>query len=115
MAAKREIGAGPPTPADRPDGGVKMTPAERLAAGKRPADRRRHAPRRKVWECLVGDVRVALRLTLKDVAAATGLSVACLWEVEQGSDPQLTTARRLAAFFGKTVEEVWPEPAGGGA
>ena len=53
--------------------------------------------------------REALRLSLHVVAKALGMSVSGLHAIDTGSDPQLTTARRIAAFFGTTIEELWPE------
>jgi len=99
-----------------------MTPAEKLAS-KKP---RQRAPRnlmpykRVVWICNVREIRDHLNLSLTDVAIAVGLSVTCLSQVERGGDLVLTTARRLAEFFGRTTDELWPakrkplrKPAGG--
>lgn len=90
-----------------------MTPAEHLASTKtRQRPRRnecvkmRHAP---VWSCRVREVRERLNLSLADVAKAVGLSVTGLFQVEHGGDPMLSTASKLAAFFGKRVEFLWPE------
>lgn len=87
-----------------------MTPAERLAA-KKP---RHRAPRNKVvrrltWVCELRAKREELRLTLRDVADALKMSPACLHQIEHGGDPMLTTARKLAAFFGTTTDELWPK------
>jgi DNA-binding XRE family transcriptional regulator len=84
----------------------KLSPAERLAA-KRP---RRRAPRngktvrKLVWLCNLRDRRERLRLTLDAVAEAVKLSKTALWHLEQGTDPLLTTARKLAAFYGTTTD-----------
>ncbi len=92
----------------------KLTPAEELAARKPP----RKAPGSKrlaqpiVWRCRVREFRESLRLSMRDVAQAIDLSPTGLFQIEHGTDPQLTTARRLAAFFGRSVEELWPGLAG---
>lgn len=89
------------------------SPAERLAAKKswRRPPRNRVEPRRRSWVCQVRAVREGLRISLRDVAAACSLSVTALWQIEMGGDPMLTTARKLAKFFGKTTDELWPRPA----
>lgn len=84
-----------------------MTPAEKIAASKPPRNGRVIRPR--VWDCKLKDARKALRLTLKDVSEATGINPGTVHLIEHGTDLHLTTARTLAAFFGKTVEALWPE------
>lgn len=89
-----------------------MTPAEKLSAAKpwRREPRNTTAPARKaVWpKCRCRAKREALRLSLRDVATAIGLSVTALHQIEHGTDPMLTTATKLARFFGSAVEELWP-------
>lgn len=87
-----------------------MTPAEKLAASKPPRRTKPAKPRygrAYPWDCRCRQARQSHRLSLRDVATAVKLSIAGLCEIERGSDPQLTTARRLAAFYGRTVEELW--------
>lgn len=86
-----------------------MTPAEELSRNKpwRRPGRNNVPQRRKVWDCRVRACRELLRLSLRDVAMATSLSIAALWQVEMGGDVMLTTATKLAIFFGKTVAELW--------
>lgn len=62
-----------------------------------------------IWRCQLYEKRIALNLTLRDVEKGCGVSNAVLSTVERGTDPQLTTACRIAAFFGCSVEEMWPE------
>lgn len=92
---------------------AKLSPAEKLSRDKpyRRSPSGKGEPREAVWICCCRERREALRLSLRDVAAAVGLSVTGYWQIERGSDPQLTTARRLAAFFGATVEQLWPKEA----
>ena len=99
-----------------------MTPAEKLAS-KKPRQRapRNHVPtRRVVWSCQIRELREALRMSIRDTAQAVGMSVSALWQIEMGGDLVLTTARKLAEFFGRTTDELWPakrkprrKPAGG--
>lgn len=87
-----------------------LTPAEKLAAKKpwRRPPRNGTPPRRVVWDCKVRTLREALRISLRDVAKGCGLSVTALWQIEMGSDPMLTTAAKLAEFFGRPVADLWP-------
>ena len=85
-----------------------MTPAEKLSKSK---------PRRKLgtkpyerkapWNCGITSLRHALRISLDDVATAVGISKTALWQIEHGTDPMLTTAAKLATFFGRSIEEIW--------
>lgn len=86
-----------------------MTPAEKLAA-KVKAERKprnRKPVRQKVWNSNLRAYRERLELSLDQVAAAVGLSKTALWQLENGTDPMLTTARRLADFFGVDVWGLW--------
>lgn len=90
-----------------------MTPAEKLASS-RP---RKRAPRnlkpykRKVsWRCHCREVRMGLRLSFDEVVKALKLSRTAYWQIEKGGDPMLTTALRIAAFYGKPVTDLWSKP-----
>lgn len=86
------------------------TPAEALAASKRPRRKPRHASPSKrppAWTCSLRARREDLGLSMRDVATAVGLSISALFFLEHGTDPQLTTARRLAEFFGTTTDDLW--------
>lgn len=88
-----------------------MTPAEKLAS-RRPARKRgqRARPRNRTWPgCRLRELRESLGLSYREVSGAVGLSIAGLYEVEMGADTLLSTARRLAAFYGESVEELWGE------
>jgi len=86
-----------------------MTPAERVAKAKmnhrEPSNAK--SVRNVVWVCRLREKRRALRLSLDDVAEAVGVSKTALHQIEHGTDPMLTTARRLAGFFGCAVEDLW--------
>lgn len=81
-----------------------MSPAEELAASK-PLKKSKPA----VWRCTIVERRKKLGLTIRDIGKAVGITDAAVSVIERGQDPMLTTARKLAAFFGVTVEELWPE------
>lgn len=88
-----------------------MTPAEELAKRKRrqrpPRNKSNQTTRVVSWDCRLPAMRDELNLSLRDVAGAVGMSVAALHQIEHGTDPMLTTARKLAEFFGATVEQIW--------
>jgi len=89
-----------------------LSQAEQLAKTKRHRKPRRigqqKTARRVHWVCRIRDVRESLGLSIRDVAEACGFSVAGLWEIEHGTDPMLTSAMRLAEFYGKNFSELWP-------
>lgn len=66
--------------------------------------------RKIVWKCAVANLRQARGLTVRAVAKGTGLTISAISVIERGSDPQLTTAHKLADFFGVRLEQLWPEP-----
>lgn len=88
-----------------------MTPAERVAKRKKPSPRAPWGTKEFVgkWQCGLRACRQSLGLTLADVSAAVGLSIAGLQRIEVGIDPILSNARKLADFYGKSVEELWTE------
>lgn len=84
-----------------------QSPAEKLSGSKGPK-----IPRGRFFtahECRCREVRHELGLTIRDVAAATGISNPCICDVERGSETTLGTARKLAKFYGKSVDWLWPE------
>jgi len=87
-----------------------MTPAEKVAS-KKPLRKRKltgNASRPRKWVCKLREKREALGLSMRDVSENTSYTVSTLFEIENGTDPQLTTAMKLAEFFGCTVNELWP-------
>ena len=85
------------------------TPAEKASARKAKKRKGLRTTRKfGVLECQLSELRGALGLSMRDVAAGTGLSDACICDAEHGSEICLTTARRIAAFFGTTVDTIWP-------
>lgn len=82
-----------------------MTPAEQMASTKKPRGKRVYTSHEK---CVVGYYRKLLGLTVRDVATGTGLSNAFICQVEHGCEVSLTNARKLATFFGKGIDELWP-------
>jgi len=93
-----------------------MTPAERFAKHKPMLRGKRNgpptSPRRVFWVCTIRELRESLRISLRDVARACKMGVPTLWMIEMGGDVRMTTARKLADFFGRTVEELWPKRKG---
>lgn len=87
-----------------------MTPAEQLAANRPERKQREQAEAEAaVWRCALRAKRVELRLSMDEVAKAVSMSKAGLWGIEKGSDPMLTTAAKIARFFGCSIESLWPE------
>lgn len=86
------------------------SPAEQLAAKKprKRAPRNTSAPRKKVWVCRVRFWRDVANLSLREVATAVGISPTTLHQIEHGTDPQLTTARKLSKFFDLPTDTLWP-------
>lgn len=85
-----------------------MTPAEKLAKQKVKAT---PAAVRRVWDCQLRELRTALNLTQRDVAAAVGLSGAGYHQIETcGNDVCLSTCVKLSEFFGKPITEIWTKP-----
>lgn len=53
-------------------------------------------------------VRMKRGLTLKELAAASGVPVSTLADIEQGAEPRVYTAILLARALGVKVEQLWP-------
>lgn len=62
-----------------------------------------------VLVCRLRQMREQFGLTLDDVASAVGMSKTGYWEAESGRDVRLTTAFKLATFYGVTVHDLWQE------
>jgi DNA-binding XRE family transcriptional regulator len=87
-----------------------MTPAETLASKKvrKPRNGCVNPQRKRVWNCRIRELRNKLGLSIHEVAKEISMTVAGLSEIERGANPQLSTARTLAEFYGKTTDELWP-------
>ncbi len=83
-----------------------MTPAEELAVtrAKSPRTWQRRVER---FVCRVREVREGLNLSRAAVGGELGFTAAFLTNVERGVGINLTTALKIAAFFGRPVEELW--------
>lgn len=86
-----------------------QTPAEKLSVNKGPARKARAAANGWSLICRCREIRNDLGLTIRDVAAATGISNPCICDVERGAETTISTARKLAKFYGKTIDWLWPE------
>lgn len=91
------------------------TPAEKLAAKKRKAKPkaawgdRRKARRPVIFpQTVLKKVREELGLTQRDVSTGSGINNATVCDAELGFEVTLSTALKLAAFFGKSIESLWP-------
>ena len=84
-----------------------MAPAKQLAATKPDVIKKADCTRKLPWQPQLKQLRETLKLSLDEVAEAVQLSKSALWELEQGGDPLLSTAARLAEFFGKPIAEIW--------
>jgi len=88
---------------------TKHTPAEILAAARVSKMRRRVAPLdAPTWNCAARQIRESLELTASAVAKAIGVSPSTLSAIERGADPMLSTARKLADFYGRSIDSLWP-------
>lgn len=83
-----------------------MTPAEKVAAKKKPRRTPEKRPAGPLKNSL-RDRRQKLRLSLRDVVDATGVCLTSVCYAERGADLMLSTAVRLAKFYGSTVDEIW--------
>lgn len=88
-----------------------MSPAEKVAASKPPKPKSKGSPRGAIptWVSRLRETRSALGLTMAEAAAGVELSIGGLCFLEYGADPHLTTALRIAEFYGKSIKELWPE------
>lgn len=66
---------------------------------------RRNAGKEK---CNIRPFRELLALSIRDVAIPCGLSPAGVYRIENGGAVTLKTARKIAKFFGKPIDEIWP-------
>ena len=86
-----------------------MTPAEKLAKKKnsvgKPPWGQRGNRREGIFKSRVKELRTRLGLTQLQVQAGAG--VTGLHEIEQGCELVLSSALKLAKFFGVAVEEIW--------
>ncbi len=82
------------------------SPAELLSAAK-PRRRRIEETRNLPFVCAMAELRHALGLSQRDVAKEVGITCAAISTIENGTDPLLSTALKLAKFFGKNVSDLW--------
>lgn len=60
-----------------------------------------------VWNCKLLELRHRYGHTQKAVAEAVGIAASTLSILEAGGEPTLTTAYRLARFYGAEIEAIW--------
>lgn len=86
-----------------------MTPAERVAKKLRSSrGARKNKPKSGPLLCRVREVRESVGISMNVAAEAIGFSVAGMSVIERGGDCVMTTAHKIAAFYGKSVDELWP-------
>ena len=85
-----------------------MTPAEKLAAAM-PKKNGRVMRKRHRLRCTIRAKRKSLHLTIAAVADVCDEDFATVQRIEMGHDPRLSIARKLANFFGMTIDELWPK------
>jgi DNA-binding XRE family transcriptional regulator len=91
-----------------------QSPAELLSARKaaRPPVRPVADPR---LPNRLREHRLALNLTLRDVADELGITVPTLSQIELGRvRPSFQMVRKLAGFYRRPIEDLWPETAEAG-
>lgn len=85
-----------------------LTPAEKLAKEKKKRPQPKRAERQiPPFNCILKQLRTSVGLSLRDVEKATGVNNVTLWKLEYGYDACLTTAMKLAAFYGMRVDDIW--------
>lgn len=82
-----------------------MTPAEHAARSKAKKKKFHLHPH---WAPTLREVRNSLGLSLYDVKQATGIAESAMSRIERGTDPMLSTALKLAVYYGRPVEVLWP-------
>lgn len=71
-----------------------------MPATKRP-------PRPIAWECNLKAIREKRGLTAKALAKLAYVSYAGIRQLEDGGDPRLTTAHRIASVLGLKISQIW--------
>lgn len=86
-----------------------MTPAEELVEKLSGRNGRKHTRDPCMWKdrCTLKSLRESLGLGISNVAKAVGISPQAMYVIEEGSNPVLSNAIKLAKFYGKPVEEIW--------
>lgn len=85
------------------------SPAQEVSdKSQRQRSRRNGVVHKKVWVCNLRYLRDKHNLSMDQVAAGVSLSKTAYWQIEHGGDPMLTSARRIADFFGQRIEMLWP-------
>lgn len=87
-----------------------LTPAELVATMK--PRKKLAALKPRVHQNRLRELRAEVGLTLREVSAGLApirkLSQASIFDAERGGEVILSTAKALARFYGKTIEEIWP-------
>lgn len=86
-----------------------MTPAEKLSQAKPRARKPRNSSKKPPGplRCRCREIRERLDLSLRDVSNAVGISITGIHALERGNDTQVTTALKLAEFYGVDISRLW--------
>lgn len=85
-----------------------MITATKIAAKKKPKQRKAWRTQTQVFSCKLRSIREHLGLTMREVAGC-GVDIASIARAEQGFEVTLTHALILAKFFEKPIEEIWSQ------
>jgi DNA-binding XRE family transcriptional regulator len=88
-----------------------MRNADEVRASKMASKAKRKSkaniPGARAFSCRAKELRDSHGLTLQDVGGEVGVSPQTVIAIEAGRDCMLTTAIKIAEFFGETVEDIW--------
>lgn len=52
-------------------------------------------------------IRIRRKMTLEDLAEASGVPVSTISDIERGAEPRVSTAIRIAKALKTPVEQIW--------
>lgn len=82
--------------------------ASRISAKKTSSKEIRRHKRERVFDCKIAELRGEYEdLSQYKLAKAVGISISTLCDIESGCGTSLDIAQRLAAAFGKSIDEVF--------
>lgn len=92
------------------------TPAEKLASKKHRERKPRNSPkivRNSPVVCHCRELRNSMNLSMRDVAEEIGITIAGYHAIEHGGNVTMEYAFKIAAFYGKRIDELWTSKKGG--
>lgn len=82
-----------------------MTPLERIA--KQGLERKAKSPNLPKFKFKGKAMREALNVSASRAAYAIGMTPQTYFVIENGGGPTLANAFKIAAFYGKRIDELW--------